>query len=206
MASNPFFDSLLKRALPGVSNNAEQANEVVRNHVLWSLGAGLVPVPVLDVAAVTAVQVDMIQALAKQYGVPYNENQGKTILSALAGSTLARLGASAVKAIPVVGTVIGGASMAVLSGASTYAAGLVFIKHFEDGGTLDSFSASAYKTLYNELLKEGRVVAGRMQQQQQAAPAQDAYARLEKLQKLRERGIITAEEFETKKAELLREL
>lgn len=201
--ANPFIDSFLKKAMPGVNSNTETANEIVRTHVLWSVGAGLVPVPVLDIAAVTAVQVDMIRNLAKTYNQDYSDSLGKSLLSALAGGTLARIGASFVKAIPVVGTFLGGASMAILSGASTYAVGMVFIQHFDGGGDLQNFNIQSYKSAYDSFFEEGKDVAAKAQQThgQQSA---DSFTKLEKLQRLRQQGIITEEEFEAKKAELLK--
>ncbi|MCB0572184.1 MAG: DUF697 domain-containing protein, partial [Phaeodactylibacter sp.] len=44
-----------------------RAQEIVKNHVLISMGAGLVPIPILDIAAVTAVQLDMVKNLAQLY-------------------------------------------------------------------------------------------------------------------------------------------
>jgi hypothetical protein len=34
----------------------QQADSIITNHVLWSMGGGLIPLPLLDVAAVTFVQ------------------------------------------------------------------------------------------------------------------------------------------------------
>jgi uncharacterized protein (DUF697 family) len=201
--ANPLLDSLLKKALPGVENSTEKANEIVRTHVLWALGAGLVPVPLLDVAAVTAVQLDMIQQLAKNYNQDFSAHNTKTILNALAGSTLARAGASLVKIVPVVGPMLGGFSMSVLSGATTYAVGMVFTKHFDEGGTLDNFRAESYKAIYEGYLEDGKRIVNEAQKQK-GSETLDAYTRLEKLQKLRERGIITEEEFLAKKAEILK--
>jgi uncharacterized protein (DUF697 family) len=203
--ANPFLDYFLKNAVPGSMTKKDKAQEVVRAHVLWGLGAGIIPVPVLDIAAVTAVQMDMISQLCKIYRINYQANLGKGVVSSLVGSTLARVGASFVKAIPVVGTLIGGASMAVLSGASTYAVGQVFITHFERGGNLEDFDVNAYRAAYDEQFKVGREVAQEMEQKK-GAESGDAFRKLERLNQLKERGIITEEEFQAKKAEILREL
>jgi uncharacterized protein (DUF697 family) len=141
-------------------NNSEKAERSIRQHVLFSMGAGLIPLPVADFLAVTAVQVDMIRSLCNVYGTDFQESQGKAIVSALTGSGLSRLGASAlVKAIPGVGSVIGGASMAVLSGASTYAIGQVFKLHFETGGTILDFDTNRFKKYYDEQFEKGKKVA-----------------------------------------------
>ena len=97
----------------------------------------MVPIPLIDIAAVTAVQIDMLRQIATVYGANYDASKGKAFASALAGSTFARIGASVVKALPGIGTVVGGVSMSVLSGASTYAVGTVAIGVFESGGRLD---------------------------------------------------------------------
>ena len=64
------------------------------------------------------------------YEIDFSEQAGKASITALTSSGLARLGARAVKFIPGVGTILGGVAMGVLSGASSYALGQVFKKHF----------------------------------------------------------------------------
>ena len=51
----------------------------------------------------------------------------------LTGQVIARIAASAVKAIPVLGTLVGMPAQAVLAGASTYAVGHLFKGHFAAG-------------------------------------------------------------------------
>jgi len=199
------LDALLKKAIPGRSSNTEQANEILRQHVLWATGAGLVPIPVLDIAAVTGVQLDMVNRLARVYHVDYTESLGKSLLSALAGSSLARLGASGLKFIPVVGTALGVVSMSALSGAATYAVGMVFIHHFESGGTLEDFNINSYRNAYEGYFQKGKE-AIKNTPSTDTAQAKDAYTRLEQLNKLREKGVVTEEEFQAKKKQLLLEL
>jgi uncharacterized protein (DUF697 family) len=203
--ANSFIDYFLRRATATSPNRQDRANDAVRTRMLVALGAGLVPFPIVDIAAVTGVQLDMISRLCRIYGVDYSESIGKSLLSALAGSTLARIGASLVKTIPVAGPFLGGVSMAVLSGATTFALGQVFISHFENGGTLQDFDFKAYQKYYEENLELGKKVASKLKQEQ-GSQSQDAFARLEKLNKLKEKGIITEEEFQRKKEEVLRNL
>ncbi len=56
---------------------ADSAEAVIRQHVIWSVGAGLVPVPIADFVAVTAVQLDLIRQLCTVHGVSYEEGTGK---------------------------------------------------------------------------------------------------------------------------------
>lgn len=145
------------------SNNdkSRHAETVIRNHVIWSMGASyIIPLPIADVFAVSALQLDMIRQLCRVYDIDFAETQGKAIVSALTTSTMARAGArSLLKVIPVVGTVVGGITVAVINGASTYALGEVFKKHFANGGTFLDFDTDRLKKLYHEKFEKGKKVA-----------------------------------------------
>jgi len=124
------------------------------------MGVGFLPIPVLDIAGVTAVQLRMLQQLAKHYDVPFSRNLGKEIIGALLGSVIpssltATVG-SAVKAVPVVGTVMGGLSMPLFAGAATYALGNIFIQHFETGGTLLDFNPARVRERFRREFDRGQ--------------------------------------------------
>jgi len=135
------------------------SNSIIKNHMIWSMGAGFIPVPIADFFAVSAIQLDMIRQLSKVYEINFKETEGKAIITALTGSGLARLGARAVKFIPGVGTILGGVTLAALSGGSTYALGEVFKKHFETGGTFLDFDPSRLKKYYDEKFEKGKRMA-----------------------------------------------
>ncbi len=147
----------------------KHAETIVRNHILFSMGAGAIPVPVADILAVSASQLDMIRQLCKVYDVDFHETQGKAIVSSLTTATLARLGAgSLAKMIPFVGSVVGSVANAILSGASTYALGQVFKVHFETGGTVLDFDPDRLKKMYREQFEKGKKVAEELRKQQDA--------------------------------------
>jgi uncharacterized protein (DUF697 family) len=148
--------------------NNEKADTIIRNHMVWAMGAGLIPVPIADFFAVSAVQLDMIRQIAKLHDIDFSETAGKASITALTGSGLARLGARAVKFIPGVGSIIGGITMAVLSGASTYALGEVFKKHFETGGTFLDFDPGRLKKFYDEKFEKGKEIAKEIRKEQEA--------------------------------------
>lgn len=137
----------------------QKADAIIKNHMIWSMGAGLIPVPIADFFAVSAIQLDMIRQLAKLHDLDFTETAGKASITALTGSGLARMGARAVKFIPGVGTVLGGITMSVLSGASSYAIGQVFMKHFDTGGTFLDFDPARLKKFYNEQFEKGKKMA-----------------------------------------------
>ena len=136
------------------------ANSIIRNHIIWSMGTGLIPLPFVDFFAVSAVQLDMVRQLSKVYEVDFKETEGKAVITSLTGSGLAQLGKrAAIKFIPGIGSVVGGIAMSIFSGASTYALGEVFREHFETGGTFLDFDPSRLKKYYQEKFEKGKKVA-----------------------------------------------
>jgi uncharacterized protein (DUF697 family) len=45
---------------------SEKADEIIKNHVWFSTIPGWLPIPLIDLAAVTAVQIDMIKQLCEE--------------------------------------------------------------------------------------------------------------------------------------------
>jgi uncharacterized protein (DUF697 family) len=129
------------------------ASKLVRRFSLWSGAAGLIPIPLVDMAAVGGVQLQMLRRLSVIYGVPFSENRGKSIIASLAGAvipasiaTTTAVGVgSLVKSFPGIGTAIGALTMPVFSAGATYVIGKVFIKHFASGGTLFVFNPPDYR-------------------------------------------------------------
>jgi len=205
----------------------KHAETIVRNHILFSMGAGAIPLPVADVLAVSASQLDMIRQLCKVYDMDFSETQGKAIVSSLTASTLGRIGAASLaKLIPVIGTVVGSVANAVMAGASTYALGQVFKAHFETGGTILDFDAARLKKRYKEQFEKGKNVAEELRKQQEAKRKAEAAAevadefvpdpaaskssadadvitRLKELGELKAAGIITDEEFDSMKKRIM---
>ena len=205
----------------------KHAESVIRNHIIFSMGAGIIPVPVVDIFAVSASQLDMIRQLCKVYDQDFSETQGKAIVSSLTTATLARIGAgSLAKMIPIVGSFVGGVANSLLAGASTYALGQVFKIHFETGGTILDFDTKRLKKLYNEQFEKGKKVAEELRKQKEqkakseesaapepvpeptskkngTKPSDDSIDRLKELGELKKAGIITEEEFERMKKKVI---
>ncbi|HMX40872.1 MAG TPA: DUF697 domain-containing protein [Saprospiraceae bacterium] len=187
-----------------------KAQEIIRNHVGFSLGAALIPFPGADLLAVSTVQLNMLRQLAKLYDVGFMDSLGQNIISAVVSGSAARLGASLVKMIPGVGTVIGELSMPALSGASTYALGKVVASHFHLGGNLDNLDLRNAKRGYQDEIEHGKKMAEEMARERgqaaSAPPADDMVERLKKLAELKAAGIITEEEFSQLKGKLLAQM
>jgi uncharacterized protein (DUF697 family) len=130
-------------------NRAEHATKLVERFAAWAGALGVIPVPVVDLVAVGALQVQMLRRLSQIYNVPFADNRGKALITSLAGAAVpmsSGLGAAQfLKAIPIVGSVIGALVTPTLAAAMTYAIGKVFIQHFESGGTLLDFNPPDYR-------------------------------------------------------------
>ena len=144
-----------------------EANEIVGNHVWMAAGAGLIPVPILDLVAISGLQIRMLKNLADHYDIAFSNHVGKSVISAVIGGLLPTAAAegsrSLIKAIPVVGGYLGAISQPIVAGATTFAVGKVFIQHFESGGTLLNFDAGATKAYFAEQFEKGKtfVVGGK---------------------------------------------
>lgn len=149
-------------------NVEEQAEKIVRSHMKWSLGSGLIPIPLVDLAAVTALQTGMLEQLARLYEVTgYDQSSGKRFVTALVGTGVASLGASLVKAIPGAGTLLGMAAMPVSAAASTYGVGQVAMRQFASGRGLDDVDMDSAKESYNEVLEKGQEMAESMKAEEE---------------------------------------
>ena len=152
------------------SNKEMQADNIIRNHVIWSMGAGFIPVLIADIFAVSALQLDMIRQMCRVYDVDFQETQGKAVVTSLTSTTLARLGAgSVVKLIPGLGSMLGGATVSAFAGASTFALGEVFKKHFESGGTILDFDPDRLRKYYKEKFEKGKSVAKEWKEEQETS-------------------------------------
>ena len=197
------------------SERIKLSNSIIQNHMIWSMGAGLIPIPIADFFAVSAIQLDMIRQMCKVYDVDFKETEGKAIITSLTGSGIARLGArAAIKFIPGIGSIIGGITMAILSGASSYALGEVFKKHFETGGTFLDFDPSRLKKFYDEKFEKGKKVAEKIKKDQEKkeeiiektkakTSPPNLVEKLTELAELKKEGLISEEEFEKMKKKLI---
>lgn len=131
------------------ADNAELASKLVNRFAVWSGVAGLIPLPVIDLVAVGGLQLQMLRRISQLYGVPFSDNRGKALIASLAGALIpasSTLGAaSALKAVPLFGTLASGFVMPVLSAGATYGIGKAFIEHFASGGTLLDFNPPDYR-------------------------------------------------------------
>jgi uncharacterized protein (DUF697 family) len=127
----------------------EMASKLVERFALWSGGAGLIPIPVVDALAVGGLQLQLLRRLSQIYDVPFGENRGKALIASIAGAMIPATSgigaASLLKSIPILGTLAAVFVMPTLSAGATYALGKAFIQHFKSGGTLLDFNPPDYR-------------------------------------------------------------
>lgn len=132
---------------------------IIRNHTYAAIGIGFIPIPLVDLAGLMALQLKMISSITKAHGVEFKKERVKSIISALCGGALTVASvpvlASLFKAIPVVGQTVGAATLSISGAASTYALGYVFDKHFKEGGTLLNISVDNMKEGFTDYYQKG---------------------------------------------------
>ncbi len=153
-----------------------EIDAIIRSRVHASLAVGLVPIPLLDIAALSTIQTELLYQICKVYGVPFKADMGKKIVGCIAASTLPVLLTpslrSFTKYIPIVGFSLGAVSTSLAGAATTYALGHVFARHFASGGTLlDCDPAKIGAEIKSRYESSKETVAGWMKKKEAPQPA-----------------------------------
>jgi len=145
-----------------MSEKDQLATEIVKKYALYTAGVGLIPVPLVDLAGIAALEVKMLADLAKVYEVPFENDRVRPIVAGLIGGlTATNVGygvgsSSMLKSVPVVGSLLGAFSVPTFAAATTYAIGKVFIQHFASGGTFLDFDPDKVREYFSGI-KDGVV-------------------------------------------------
>jgi uncharacterized protein (DUF697 family) len=161
--SDPAQDAIEARPAPPVSGTAApspatstsagldlakrraQARAIVERHAIYSAVGGILPLPIVSVAGITAIIVRMVKMLSNLYGVPFERDRARAIVAGLVGGAtptgFAVVTTSTLFFVVPSGALIGTVVSAVSAVACTRSIGRVFIEHFESGATLNNFRA-----------------------------------------------------------------
>jgi uncharacterized protein (DUF697 family) len=120
-----------------------KAIAIVERYANWSAVGGVIPVPLANAAAITALLVRMIKSLSALYGVPFERNRTRAAVIALMGGVLptgfATIAASTLTYfVPGYG-LLSLAVSSVTSSAYARSIGQLYIEHFENGATQIDF-------------------------------------------------------------------
>lgn len=142
---------------------AEVENEAlhsIKNHAMTAMGVGILPIPGLDLIALTGVQLSLLRKIGGLYGFTLSDERGKKLLGAVLSGYLPLMIAgpvsSVLKFIPGVGIAAGVLAQSTLAGASTYAIGKLFLQHFASGGTLLDVDTKEMGQKLKQHIQEGK--------------------------------------------------
>jgi uncharacterized protein (DUF697 family) len=135
---------------PTVPRNEERrraAEKIVDRYKVYAALGGLVPMPVINLAGLTAVNMRMVKALCDLYELPFESNQTRAIIMGLIGGSVPTgLGfatASLVGLVLPAGAFVGLAAASASAIAMTRGIGLVFVEYFEQGAMPPAATPSA---------------------------------------------------------------
>ena len=130
-----------------VTRRRSQANVIVERHTAYAAVGGIIPVPIANVASITAVIVRMVKLLSDLYGIPFERDRARAIVVGLMGGAMPTgLGAVTTSTLFYVvpgSGLIGLAVSSIAAVACTRSIGRIFVEHFESGSNLDDLPAPA---------------------------------------------------------------
>jgi uncharacterized protein (DUF697 family) len=113
------------------------ARKIIERHRTYAAVGGLLPLPVVNIAGVTAINVRMVQQLCELYQVPFRRDRARAlIVSLVGGAAPAGFGAATSSTLMWIvpgGLLVGLGVSALAAGALTRAIGQVFVEGFENG-------------------------------------------------------------------------
>ena len=141
-----------------------RTEETIKKHSFLAAGLGIVPVPVFNLLSVTAVQINMVQAIARLYNVEVKKSWIKNTIASVMGG-LGATGISGIAAgnlalVPMIGASLVSFTAPALNGFSTYAIGYMFTRYYESPDGFVKANAHALTEWFKEGFKEGREKLG----------------------------------------------
>jgi uncharacterized protein (DUF697 family) len=127
-----------------------RAHAIVERHATYSAAGGIIPLPIANVASVTAIIVRMVKMLSQLYDMPFERDRARAIVIGMVGGAmptgLAAVASSTLQYLVPASALVGLAVSSIAAVASTRGIGLVFIEHFEGRVTLSEYPAPARET------------------------------------------------------------
>jgi uncharacterized protein (DUF697 family) len=172
---------------------ASAAKELIQVCSVAASAVTIQPIPFLDTALLAPIQIGMVQGIGKVHGYKLDKKSIVEMLSTFGASLVAQnVMMAAAKFVPFFGWVVT-LSMAY---ALTYAIGEVSTFYFKNGrGT----SQGELKTMFERIYKEKKA-----EKEDSNRKNSSLKERLEQLKEAKASGLLTDEEFDRKKEDLLR--
>jgi len=120
---------------PRAARRRALAYKIVERHKMFAAIGGLFPLPIVNVASVSAIILRMVRELSRLYQVPFEREQTRAMVISLMGGTvptgLAATTASTLSFVVPGSTLVGLGVSAISAAALTRGIGLVFVDSFE---------------------------------------------------------------------------
>lgn len=71
--------------MTAISTRSTEADTIIRRYMLGAIAVGLLPCPLVDIAALSGIQLKMLHSLARLYGVDFSAQIGKSAITSLLG-------------------------------------------------------------------------------------------------------------------------
>jgi uncharacterized protein (DUF697 family) len=121
---------------PQAARRRSQAEKIVKRHTSYAAVGGLVPLPIANVAAGTAVIMRMVKKLSDLYEVPFERGRTRSLIIGLTGGAvptgLAAATTSTLAYVVPGSAFVGLAVSSITAAAFTRGIGMVFVDHFEN--------------------------------------------------------------------------
>jgi uncharacterized protein (DUF697 family) len=126
-----------------------RALAIVERHANFSAIGGVIPLPIINMASITAIIIRMVRLLSQLYGVPFQRNRARAIVIGLMGGVmptgLATIATSTLIYFVPGYNLVGLAVSSVSASAYARSIGQLLIEHFEKGSTLVDFPSVALR-------------------------------------------------------------
>lgn len=144
-----------------------RAEMIIKEHMIASLGLGLIPIPLLDIATGIASNVVLVNRLCALYHQPFKASVARGAILTLMGAlgsvgAAVTVGFSLAKFVPGIGTVAGNVTLPIANAATSYVIGKMFVGHFEMGGTLFDFDPRSNVPQAQAAYAKGRDMAAEL--------------------------------------------
>jgi uncharacterized protein (DUF697 family) len=132
-----------------LAQRRSRARAIVERHANLSAVGGIIPVPIANIAGITAIIVRMVRLLSKLYDVPFERNRARAIVIGLMGGVmptgLATVATSTLIYFMPGYNLVGLAVSSITASAYARGIGQMFIEHFENGSTLIDFPSAVLR-------------------------------------------------------------
>jgi uncharacterized protein (DUF697 family) len=148
-SSPPMATAVQSPASSDAARRRLRARAIVERHANFSALGGAIPLPIANVATITAIMVRMVKSLSALYGVPFHRNRARAIIIGLMGGVmptgLATVATTTLTYFVPGYNLVGLAVSSVTASAYARNIGQMFIDHFENGATLVDFPSVALR-------------------------------------------------------------